>query len=153
MEKKALEQMISRHAYDEIVSKIKNEVGEGTFAIIFPSIKKALEEGDGKTRSEILIDWLDCDSIRVCSYCGALMEEGWYLDSNGYACSDKCAAESEGITMEEFDRYQIYKDDLIEYLDFEGEGRKLEDLSKEEISDIINNSILDGVDYFYTEWY
>lgn len=149
-----LETMVSAHAYDEIVEKVKGKADESdsVFDIIWPPIKKALEEGDGRIREEILINWLDVDSMRVCSYCGEIMEEGWYLDCNGYACSDECAAQSEGITMEQFEKWRIYKDDIISYLENEGEGRKIENLTKEECEEIIKN-LPDDLDYFYTEWY
>lgn len=73
--------MISKHAYDEIVAKVKERIGEESFEYIFPGIKKALEEGSGAVREEILINWLNVDSMRVCTQCGAIMEEGWYLVS------------------------------------------------------------------------
>lgn len=150
--KKTLEEMVSKHAYDEIVSKVKEQVGEESFDYIFPGIKKALEEGSGAVHEEILINRLNCDSMRVCTYCGKIMEEGWYLNSHGYACSDECAAESEGITMEEFKKYRIYKDDIVSYLEDEGKGRKIEDLTKEECDEIISE-IAEDLDYYYTEWY
>ena len=151
-EKQKLETMISAHAYDEIVAKVKEQIGEESFDYIFPGIKKALEEGSGAIREEILIKWLNCDSMRVCTYCGKIMEEGWYLNCRGYACSDECAAESEGITMEEFEKWRIYKDDIVSYLEDEGEGRKIEDLTKAECDEIIDE-IADDLDYYYTEWY
>lgn len=151
-QKETLESMISAHAYDEIVAKVKEQVGEESFDYIFPAVKKALEEGSGKVREEILINWLNVDSMRVCTYCGKIMEEGWYLNCNGYACSDECAAESEGITMEQFEKWRIYKDDIVAYLEDEGEGRKIEDLTKEECDEIIDE-VADDLDYYYTEWY
>ena len=151
-EKKTLESMISEHAYDEITKKVKEMIGEESFEFVFPGIKKALEEGSGKVREEILINWLNVDSMRVCTYCGKIMEEGWYLNCNGYACSDKCAAQSEGITMEQFEKWRIYKDDIVEYLKEEDEGRKIEDLTKEECDKIIDEYCQD-CDYYYTEWY
>lgn len=150
--KQKLKEMISAHAYDEIVGKIKKQVGQDVFNIIWPSIKKALEEGDGDVRYKILISWLDCDSMRVCTYCGKIMEEGWYLNSHGYACSDECAAESEGITMEQFKKWRIYKDDILQHLEEEGKGRKIEDLTKEECDEIIDE-LSDNLDYYYTAWY
>ena len=151
-EKQNLESMISKHAYDEIVEKLKEQVGEDAFEYIFPAVKKGLEEGSGKVREEILISWLSVDSMRVCTQCGKIMEEGWYLNCAGYACSDECAAKSEGITMEEFEKWRIYKDDIVSYLEDEGEGRKIEDLTKEECDEIIDE-IADDLDYYYTEWY
>ena len=151
-EKKKLESMISKHAYDEIVEKLKKQVGENAFGYIFPAVKKALEEGSGAVREEILISWLSVDSMRVCTQCGEIMEEGWYLNLAGYACSDECAAKSEGITMEEFEKWRIYKDDIVSYLEDEDEGRKIEDLTKAECDEIIEE-IADDLDYYYTEWY
>ena len=151
-QKETLESMVSKHAYNEIVSKVKVQVGENAFPHVFPAIKKALEEGSGKVRYEILISWLNVDSMRVCTQCGAIMEEGWYLDCAGYACSDACAAKSEGITMEEFEKWRIYKDDIVSYLEDEGKGRKIEDLTKEECDEIIDE-IADNFDYCYTSWY
>lgn len=152
MEKQKLETMISAHAYEEIISKVKEQVGEESFDYIFPGIKKALEEGSGIVREEILSGWLNCDSMRVCSYCGKIMQEGWYLESQGYACSDECAALSEGITMEEFRKYRIYKDDILQHLANEGKGRKIEDLTQDEIEAIID-AVNEDAQYCYTEWY
>lgn len=152
MKKMKLEEMVSQRCYDEIVSKVKTQVGDKSFDFIFPSVKKALEEGSGEVREQILIEWLNCDTCRVCSHCGSIMEEGWYLGLNGYACSDKCCMKIMGIKKKEYDRYSIYLDDIKEYLDDEGEGRKPEDLTEEEI-DEITSSIVNGLDeYYYTEW-
>ena len=147
-----LETMLSKHAYNELVDKVRKQVGEESFNYIFPAIKKALEEGSGKVREKILISWLSVDSMRVCTQCGAIMQKGWYLDCAGYACSDECAAKSEGITMEEFEKWRIYKYDIVSYLEDEGKGRKIEDLTKEECDEIIDDFI-DHLDYYYTEWY
>ena len=148
---KNLPQMISSHAYDEIVSKVKEYVGEEASEYILPGIIKALEEGGGVVREEILNGWLDVESMRVCSYCGAIMEEGWYLECNGYACSDECAAQSEGITMEEFEKWRIYKDDIVEYLRETKDTRDITKLSAEECDKIIE-SIAPHRDYYWTEW-
>ena len=152
METKKLENMISAHAYNEIVKKLKEQVGNEAFGYIFPAVKKALEEGSGIVREQILVSWLNVDSMRVCTQCGAIMQEGWYLDLNGYACSNECAAKSEGITMEEFDKWRIYKDDIINYLEEEGGCRKLEDLTREECDKIIED-VSELCDYYWTEWY
>ena len=152
-EKKTLEQMVSERAYNEIFTKVKEEIGEESFEYIFPAIKKALEEGSGRVREEILIHWLHVDCMRVCSHCGAIMEEGWYLDCMGYACSDECAMEIMQVpTMELFRRYRIYKEDIDEYLENEGKGRKEEDLTQEEIEEIIS-TVSDNMQACYTEWY
>ena len=144
--------MISVDAYNEIVEKVKEAVGKNASAYILPAVIKALEEGSGNVREEILSEWLNVDSMRVCTQCGAIMQEGWYLNTNGYACSDECAAKSEGITMEQFEKWRIYKDDIVSYLEDEGKGRKIEDLSKEECDEIIDVCCKD-CDYYYTEWY
>jgi hypothetical protein len=82
------------------------------------------------------------------------MEEGWYLNDAGYACSDECAAQSEGITMEQFKKWKIYKDDIIDYLRGEGKGRTIDELSKDECADIINDLIdMENLEYYWTEWY
>lgn len=152
-QKETLESMVSKHAYEEIVSKVKEQVGEKVFQHIFPAIKKALEEGDGEVREEILSGWLNVDSMRVCSHCGAIMEEGWYLDCQGYACSDECAMEIMRVPdMEHFRRYRIYKEDIDQYLEEEGEGRKEEELTQEEIEEIIE-TVGDDMQACYTEWY
>lgn len=148
-----LKTLISEHCYDELVEKLTDYVGEDNVQTVLPTIAKILVEGTGQQKEHILIDWLDMDSCRVCSTCGKIMEEGWYLNDAGYACSDECAAKSEHLTMDEFKRYKIYKDDLIEYLEDEGEGRKLEDLSEDECAEIINDVIMENVDYYWTEWY
>lgn len=144
--------MVSNACYNAILDAIKKKVGESAFEYIYPSIVKALEVGNGKVREEILIDFLNLDCVRVCTTCGAIMEEGWYLDSAGYACSDKCAAKSEGISMEQFRKWRIYKDDIIEYLKMENKGRNIEDLSKEECEKIISY-VAQYRDYCYTCWY
>ena len=152
MEQKKLESMVSQHCYDEIVAKLKEQVGEEAFQYIFPAIKKAIEDGSGKVREEILIYWLDVDSCRICSNWGAIMEEGWYLDCQGYACSDECAMEIMNVPdMEHFRRYRIYKEDVDQYLEDEGKGRKEEDLTQEEIDQILE-SVLEDCDAYYTEW-
>jgi hypothetical protein len=153
MEQQTLESMVSQHCYDEIVEKLKEQVGEEVFPYIFPGIKKALEEGSGKVREQILIYWLNVDSCRICSHCGAIMEEGWYLDFQGYACSDECAMVIMQVpTMELFRRYRIYKEDIDQYLEDEGEGRKEEDLSQEEIDEIIE-TVGDDMQACYTDWH
>lgn len=148
-----LKTLISEHCYDELVEKLTEYVGEDNVQTILPSIAKILVEGTGQQKEHILNNWLDMDSCRVCTTCGKIMEEGWYLNEAGYACSDECAAKSEGITMDEFKRYKIYKDDLEKYLIREGKGRELEDLSDDECAEIINEEIMDNVDWYYTEWY
>jgi len=148
-----LEEYLSAHCYDELQDKVKQYVGEGAFDTIFPAVKKALEEGDRNTRNDILIQWLDMNTCRVCDECGAIMEEGWYLDCCGYACSDECAMKiMEVPDMEHFRRYRIYKADIDQYLEDEGKGRKEEDLSQEEIEEIIDE-ISPIIDACYTEWY
>lgn len=147
-----LSEMVSDTAYDEIITKAKSAVGENAAEFIIPSIIKALEDGGGGVREDILIGWLDCEHVRVCSTCGKIMEEGWYMDCAGYACSDECAAASDGISMENFAKWRIYKDDIEAYLESEGNGRKIEDLSQEECDTIIESECQDR-DYYYTEWY
>lgn len=144
--------MISAHAYDELMKEVRETVGEDAYKYIFPAVEKALEEGDGKVRENILFGWLDIDSMRVCSTCGAIMEEGWYLDSAGYACSDECAAKSEGITMEQFKKWRIYKDDIVRYLQLEGIEKDINELTQEECDAIIDE-FADNCDYCWTEWY
>ena len=138
-EHKKLESMISEHAYNELESKVAQFVGDEASEFIFPAVKKALEMGEGNIRENILIDWLNVDSMRVCTNCGAIMENGWYMNTAGYACSDECAAEMEGITDEQFRKWRIYKDDIADYLEEEGKGRKIEDLTKEECDAIIDD--------------
>lgn len=150
--KQKLEEMISVNAYNEIVRKIKGNVGEDVFEIIFPSIKKALEEGIVDDRYAILIDWLDVDSMRVCSHCGKIMEKGWQLGTYGYACSDECCMSLMYIGKEEFDKYSIYKPEIEQFLADEGKGRTLESLTNEEIEKITDNILENLDDYFYTEW-
>lgn len=152
MEKKLID-MVSQKCYNEIKEKVKYYVGEEAFPIVFPAFEKALEEGSGNCREEILISFLDMDSCRVCSNCGAIMEEGWYLDCNGYACSDECCRTLMNVSKEEYDRYNIYLPEIKERLKEEGDGRKPEDLSEEEIKELINE-IIEGLDaYYYTEWH
>lgn len=153
MKENKLEEMVSESCYNEIVTKLKEQVGEEAFQYIFPAIKKAIEDGSGKVREEILIYWLDVDSCRICSHCGAIMEEGWYLDCQGYACSDECAMEIMNVPdMEHFRRYRIYKEDVDQYLEDEGKGRKEEDLTQEEIDEIID-IVSDDMQACYTDWH
>lgn len=149
--KQTLEKMVSKHAYNEIVSKVKVQVGEESFGYIFPGIKKALEEGSGAVRDEILSNWLDCDSMRVCTHCGKIMEKGWYLDDS-YACSDECCMALTNIGKEEFDKYGIYKYDIEEYLKDEGKGRTIKGLTKEEIDEITTEIVDNSGTNYYTEW-
>ena len=148
-----LQKMISEYCYNELVEKLKEQVGENNAKVFLPAIAVALVEGGREERESILNKWLEMDSCRVCTTCGKIIEEGWYLNDAGYACSDECAAKSEGLTMDEFNRYKVYKEDLIAYLEDEGKGRKLEDLSEEECAEIINEEIMENVDYYWTEWY
>jgi hypothetical protein len=54
--------------------------------------------------------------------------------------------------MEHFRRYRIYKADIDAYLEYEGKGRKEEDLTQEEIEEIISD-INDNIDACYTDWH
>ena len=149
-----LKTLISEHCYDELVEKLTEQVGETNAKVMLPAVAKALVEGGRKEREQILINWLDMDSCRVCTTCGAIMEEGWYLNDAGYACSDECAAKSEGITMEEFKRYKIYKDDIEQYLRDTYDPRSIYELSDDECAHIINDCIdMENLDYYWTEWY
>lgn len=153
MPKMTLEEMVSDDTFKKISDEVKHYVGKEAFPIVFPAIKKAIEEGSGSSREEILGVWLDIDSVRICSHCGAIMQEGWYLDCCGYACSDECAKEIMKVPdMEHFYRYRIYKEDIDSYLEDEGEGRKEEDLTQEEIEEILDE-LNEYLDACYTEWY
>ena len=149
---KKIDQMISTHAYDEIVSKVKEFVGEEASKYILPGVIKALEEGDRVIREDILIGWLDVESMRVCTHCGAIMEEGWYMECGGYACSDECAAQMVDLTMEEFAKWRIYKADIVEYLRETNDARDIGELSAEECDKIIEHIALQ-CDSCWTEWY
>ena len=144
--------MIREHCFDELVEKLTDYVGQDNVDSILPTIAKILVEGTGDQKEHILIDWLNMDSCRVCSTCGKIMEEGWYLLDAGYACSDECAAKSEGISMDEFKRYRIYKNDIKDYLVYEGINKSIEDLTQEECDEIVDE-LIDKVDYYWTEWY
>ena len=145
--------MVSQRCYDEIKEKVKHYTGEESFPIIWPAVKKAIELGNGPAREEILGAWLDVECCRICSECGAIMEEGWYLDACGYACSDECAMKIMGVPyMEHFRRYRIYKYDVDEWLNAEGKGRKEENLTQDEIDEIIGH-VSDHIDACYTTWY
>ena len=149
---KKLEEMLSLRAYNEIIDQLEGFVGKKAANLLFPGVKKALEEGDGEVRESILREWLDVDYIRVCTQCGNLMEEGWYLADAGYACCDECAAKSEGITMEQFKKWRIYKDDIINYMKEQGWGGTINDLTQAECDEIIDK-VSDDCDYCWTEWY
>lgn len=148
---KQLKDMMSAVSYKELQIKVRKMVGEKNFPIIFPSIEKALVEGGREEREQILITWLDMDTCRVCTTCGKIMSEGWYLNDAGYACSDECAAKSEGISMEEFKRYRIYKDDIQEYLRCRGDETPIEELTQEQCDEIIDE-LADEVEWYWTEW-
>lgn len=143
--------VLSDNTQKEVYRKVKEQVGSA-ISYIFPAVIKAIERGDGKVREDILINWLNVESIRICSVCGGIMDEGWYLQDHGYACSDECAAKSEGITMEEFKKWRIYKGDIIEYLKDNGDSRNIEELSAEECDEIIDE-VADECEYCYTQWY
>ena len=147
-----LSQMISAHAYDEIVNKVKEFVGAEASKYILPGVIRALEEGDRVVREEILNGWLDVESMRVWSHCGAIMEEGWYMECGGYACSDECAAQIVGLTMEEFAKWRIYKADIVEYLKQSNDSRDINELSAEECEKIVEQIAL-RCDSCWTEWY
>ena len=149
---KNLLQIISTHAYEEIVSKVKEFVGEEASKYILPGVIKALEESDRVIREDILIEWLDVESMRVCTHCGAIMEEGWYMECGGYACSDECAAQMVDLTMEEFAKWRIYKADIVEYLRETNDARDIGELSAEECDKIIEHIALQ-CDSCWTEWY
>ena len=147
-----LKQMMSDRSYQELQDKVKDFFGEKSFPIVFPAIEKALVDGGREEREKILINLFDMDTCRVCTTCGAIMSEGWYLNDAGYACSDECAAKSEGITMEEFDKFKIYKGDIQQYLDDHFDYRNADELTKEECEKILEK-IKDDLDWYYTEWY
>jgi hypothetical protein len=51
---------------------------------------------------------------RICSHCGKVHTEGWYLSEldNAYACSDECAMaiyQAHGQGKEEFDYDVMYE--------------------------------------------
>lgn len=150
MEKK-LKEMMSESAYNKLIDAVKSKVGESVFAYVFPGIVKALVEGDGKTRTDILIDWLDVDFCRVCDVCGKIMTEGWY-NCGKYACSDECVMKQDGISKEEFDRFGIYKSTIQDFLNDEyGYPKKADNLTDEQIDEILDK-ILDDCDAYYTKW-
>lgn len=147
-----LKTMISEDCYDELVEKLTEQLGENNAKVMLPAVAKALVEGGREERERILNTWLDMDSCRVCTTCGKIIEEGWYLNDAGYACSDECAAKSEGITMEQFKKWQIYKDDIIEYLRENDDTRDIDELSQEECDEIIE-IVAENSEYYWTEWY
>ena len=150
---KQLKDMVSSKCYDEIADKLRKQVGEESFPVIFPAVEKAIEQGSANARDAILWDWLEVDSCRVCSHCGEIMEEGWYLGAQGYACSDECCKALMHISDEEFDRFRIYRDEVRETLVNTNDPRQPEDLTQEEIETILDG-VVDGLDaYFYTSWY
>lgn len=142
--------MVSEKTFFEIIEKVQEAVGLEASRYILPGVLRALEKGDGKVRNQILSEWLDVDSCRVCDECGAIMEEGWY-NCGKYACSDECVIKQDGITKEEFDRFQIYKTTIQEYLNEEKKGRKADDLTDDEIAEIMEE-IFDDCDAYYTSW-
>lgn len=149
-----LKQMVNADTYKELLEKLTdNLTNEKVAQSMLPQIAKTLVEGGREEREAILIDWLDMDSCRVCTTCGKIMSEGWYLNNMGYACSDECAAKSEGITMEQFEKWRIYKDDIEQYLRESGDKRSIDELTADECADIINEKIgFEDLEYYWTEW-
>lgn len=147
---KELKDLISKNAYDEIVEKLKECVGEDAFEYIFPAVDKALVEGSIACKNDIVNLWLDCDHLRVCDICGDLMEDGWYIDGD-YACCDECAAKHEGITFEQFQKWRVYKDYIIDYMEEQGWGGSINDLTQEECDEIIDECC-DDCERYFTEW-
>lgn len=54
--------------------------------------------------------------------------------------------------MEEFAKWRIYKEDIVEYLRETKDARNITELSEEECDKIIEN-IAPHRDYYWTEWY
>ena len=75
-----LKKMMSEHSYQELQDKVKELVGEKNFDTIFPSVAEALVKGGREERERILNTWLDMDTCRVCTICGKIISEGWYLN-------------------------------------------------------------------------
>ena len=80
------------------------------------------------------------------------MEEGWYMECGGYACSDECSAQIVDLTMEEFAKWRIYKADIVEYLKQSNDSRDINELSAEECEEIVEQIAL-RCDSCWTEWY
>ena len=153
MEQK-IREVLSESAYKRLEDAVKERVGEHAFQYIFPVVVKALEEGDKEVRQEILLEWLDVEFCRVCDVCGNIMQEGWY-NCGKYACSDECVMKQDGISKEEFDKFQIYKSTiqnfLIDNAEEYGYPENADDLTPEQIESIIDE-LLDDCDSYYTEW-
>jgi len=141
------------HIYDCILNAIEDdfngdeEAQKDAACVIFTR----LLTGDKEEKNDI-IDEYDLDCCRVCDICGELMVEGWYIADFTYLCSDECAAKWMKMTPGEFDRYKIYSDEIDHWLECEGKGRKKEDLTKEELEDIMDDFI-ENVESYWTEWY
>jgi len=148
--KQKLSEMLSESGIEKLKAVVKEKVGDKAFDFIYPAVVKALEEGDGEVRTQILIDWLDVEFCRVCSVCGKVFQEGWY-NMGEYACSDECVMKQDGISKEEFDKFQIYKGTIENYLADTEDSRNIDDLTKEEIDEIMDN-VLDECDAYYTSW-
>ena len=148
--KQKLSEMLSESGIENLKDAVREAVGYNAFDFIYPAIVKALEEGDKEVRTQILIDWLDVDFCRVCSVCGKVFQEGWY-NCGEYACSDKCVMKQDGISKKEFEKFKIYKGTIENYLAETGDDRNIDDLTKEEIDEILD-SVLDECDAYYTSW-
>ena len=148
--KQKLSEMLSESGIEKLKDAVRKAVGDKAFDFIYPAIVKALEKGDKEVRTQILIDWLDVDFCRVCSVCGKVFQEGWY-NMGEYACSDKCVRKQDGISKKEFEKFQIYKGTIENYLEDTEDDRNINKLTKEEIDEILDN-VLDECDAYYTSW-
>lgn len=140
-----------KHIYESILKEVSNTYSKES--IIIKTAQRdftKLLTGTPEEKQEI-IDEYDLECCRVCEHCGELMTEGWLLDATTM-CSDECAAEFFGETVEEF-RYRMSDENFIKQaMEWDHCEKKYEDLTEEEREGYLEDA-QNRTDFYWTEWY
>ena len=140
-----------KHIYESILKEVSNTYSKES--IIIKTAQRdftKLLTGTPEEKQEI-IDEYDLECCRVCEHCGELMTEGWLLDATTM-CSDECAAEFFGETVEEF-RYRMSDENFIKQaMEWDHCEKKYEDLTEEERESYLEDA-QNRTDFYWTEWY
>ncbi len=108
-----------------------------------------LINGDASEKQDIIDDY-DIECLRVCEFCGELMDEGWMLDST-VVCSDECAAKFFEESVEEF-KYRMSDENFIKQaMEWDKCEKKYDELTQEERSKYYDIA-LDRTDFYWTEF-